>query len=599
MKYIPGIVFAACVIYLAAAMPVRVAACGWDTDTLRDELQSHADVFDLITGQFPQHSRTYYEARVRTSEAKLRAYPNDRIARNDLAVALIYLGRFDEAEVDLRRLDELKPNHYETLSNLGVLFKDKGNFAKAHEYISRALKIKADGHLGAGDLYTKMLRYHEQTARLDGNAPDRSFLGHPYVDGPWDSVGEGLAERVDDELFNRVKGLVKAERTFADGLLVLGDMLLVQRNTKLALWAYVRALHLNHPAPAVIRQRIHLVFEANVIGTIDAMRREGVSTPDRPFTEAPNEWKKAIVQLTDITIERITVEFLKTDAWLTTFQEIEAELVSRGEQPDFATIEAELQRRGIERYRPDHEFLPDPAFEAFIRGLDFAEAGRHREAIAAYTEAIKLNPNDARFYNHRGASYGHVEDLDKTIADFKQALSIEPFDARIQNNLGVAYHHRGKTAQAITQYTEAIQSDSSVYSPYYNRGRAHLEQGKIEEAIDDLTRAIKLNAQYAPAYDNRGAAFGRKGRFAEAIADFDRSIELDPKNATAYRNRGTAQFQLKRYQQALKDYNESIRLDPANPSSYIYRAYAWQALGNAKHAELDRRKAEQLKGENQ
>jgi len=74
--------------------PVLIFACLWDSDTIRDEIQARPSLFELVTGHLPHHGTAYYEARVDRLEPKR---DRSREETNDLAVALIRLGRFDEA----------------------------------------------------------------------------------------------------------------------------------------------------------------------------------------------------------------------------------------------------------------------------------------------------------------------------------------------------------------------------------------------------------------------------------------------------------------------------------------------------------------------
>ena len=49
------------------------------------------------------------------------------------------------------------------------------------------------------------------------------------------------------------------------------------------------------------------------------------------------------------------------------------------------------------------------------------EISRYDKAISDYTEAIRLNPNDALAYNNRGAAYRRRGNLAKAKADFLMA----------------------------------------------------------------------------------------------------------------------------------------------------------------------------------
>ena len=57
-------------------------------------------------------------------------------------------------------------------------------------------------------------------------------------------------------------------------------------------------------------------------------------------------------------------------------------------------------------------------------GRRLAYLGNYREAIAVYTAGIKLHPNNARFYRHRGHRYITLRCYDNAIADFKKAIEL-------------------------------------------------------------------------------------------------------------------------------------------------------------------------------
>ncbi len=317
-------------------------ACLWDTDTLRDEMQTQADDFDLITGQFPHHGKAYYEARIRKSLEGLKRDPTNRELRNDLAAGYLRVGRYEEAVREFERLRQERPGDYQTLSNMGVLYKKMGEFGKAAEYTAQALAIKPEGHLGLGDWYLKMLRYRRDTTAVGAGPPDANFLGTAYKDFPSIRLNEGD--------YKNLQLLVRADRTFADALLVLGDYLHRERHLNLALWAYARAQELGHPHAREVDRRMEAVL---------AHWKQAVAHEGKPI-ESPKE-----------TIRGIQEDLRKAAGWLGTFERTEAELVSAGAAVDFEAVERTMKAKGIGRFRPvnrgvlffeaDPETTPSPA----------------------------------------------------------------------------------------------------------------------------------------------------------------------------------------------------------------------------------------------
>jgi tetratricopeptide (TPR) repeat protein len=56
-----------------------------------------------------------------------------------------------------------------------------------------------------------------------------------------------------------------------------------------------------------------------------------------------------------------------------------------------------------------------------------------------YTEAIKLNPNDAVAYNNRGINYSILNVNSKALADYSIAIQIDPCFTDAYNNRGNMY----------------------------------------------------------------------------------------------------------------------------------------------------------------
>ena len=54
----------------------------------------------------------------------------------------------------------------------------------------------------------------------------------------------------------------------------------------------------------------------------------------------------------------------------------------------------------------------------YNRGMVCNKLGRYQEAIADYTTAIKINPDDADAYVNRGAAYDDLGRYQEAIADY-------------------------------------------------------------------------------------------------------------------------------------------------------------------------------------
>ena len=196
----------------------------------------------------------------------------------------------------------------------------------------------------------------------------------------------------------------------------------------------------------------------------------------------------------------------------------------------------------------------------FIRGCEKAELRDYNGAIADYTRAIRLKPDDANAYYNRGNAKRELGQHFAAIADYDTAIRLKPDDANAYLNRGVAKAQLGQHFAAIADYDTAIRLKPDDADAYYNRGNAKRELGQHFAAIADYDTAIRLKPDDANAYLNRGVAKAQLGQHFAAIADFDTAIRLKPDDARAYHGRGLSKSQLERFWEAKQDLRTALKL---------------------------------------
>ena len=125
---------------------------------------------------------------------------------------------------------------------------------------------------------------------------------------------------------------------------------------------------------------------------------------------------------------------------------------------------------------------------------------RRDEMLVNFTEAIRINSNDADAYYNRGVVYAQQQKWDLALADFTQAIKLNPDDAEAYNNRGVVYRNQQKWDLALADFTQAIRINSNYALAYRNRGLVYRELRDINKAREDLQRAAEL-------YRNQGNTF--------------------------------------------------------------------------------------------
>ena len=293
-----------------------------------DEIQVTGVEVDIIVGQFAHHGDAFYQSEVTRTQWLLVGNPDDFVARNDLASAYIKLKKYHEALSEFQLNEQKHPGKYETAANLGVLYKKMGQYGLAADHIKKSLEIKAEGHMGLGDYYLRMITWLKE---LEADPIyKKNFLGIPYSD-----PAEGI--RV-NKLVNKeyLMTLIKNDYQFADVYLVLGDVLLSEGDYELAVRSYYRASDLNHPREDVIEQKI-----SDLHAIVAGMRND-----------------KQVVNLRTVR-SQVTGEFSQAKSWLKKYQVLEEERLTAGKPVDFKSMKGIAKVAGIEKPRVVEAILYD------------------------------------------------------------------------------------------------------------------------------------------------------------------------------------------------------------------------------------------------
>src|SRR5262245_33829433 len=260
----------------------------------------------------------------------------------------------------------------------------------------------------------------------------------------------------------------------------------------------------------------------------------------------------------------------------------------QAEQQRVAALRAEEERKRAETEARAR-------YSALIsQGNTDSNAGAYHKAIAAYNEAIRLDPTSAVAFKRRGDAYANKDDYDRAIADYNEAIRLDPKSALAFRNRGVAYANKGDNDRAIADFNKAIAIDPKSALAYGNRGDAYANKDDYDRAIADYNKAIRLDPKSALAFRNRGVAYANKGDNDRAIADYNKAIQIYPKSSLAFRNRGDAYANKDDNDQAIADYNEAIRLDPKSAVAFRNRGIAYAYKGDHDRAIADYNEAIRL-----
>ncbi|HBB33418.1 MAG TPA: hypothetical protein DC064_16845 [Cyanobacteria bacterium UBA9273] len=132
----------------------------------------------------------------------------------------------------------------------------------------------------------------------------------------------------------------------------------------------------------------------------------------------------------------------------------------------------------------------------FEQGNDKIRAEDYEGAVEAFTQVLKMNPQDAEAYYNRGLALAQLEEYEKAIADYSKVLELNPDDLEAYDNRALARARLQDYLGAIADYTQVLERKPDDAEAYYNRGLSHAQlEGSEQDAIKDLEKAAELFAK--------------------------------------------------------------------------------------------------------
>ncbi|AFZ19226.1 TPR repeat-containing protein [Allocoleopsis franciscana PCC 7113] len=214
------------------------------------------------------------------------------------------------------------------------------------------------------------------------------------------------------------------------------------------------------------------------------------------------------------------------------------------------------------------------------QGYCLGVLGRIEEALASFSKAIKLDPNEPIAWFNRGIALRCLERYEEALASFNKGLELNPNESITWRNRGATLGNLGRHEDALISYDKAIELEPANANALINRGAALGNLGRYEEALVSYDKAIELDPTNANALINQGVVFSKLRRYNEALVCADKAIELDPNYGLVWNYQGWVLGQLERYDEALTSYDKAIELDPTDADGWFNRGWLLGELGS-------------------
>lgn len=132
------------------------------------------------------------------------------------------------------------------------------------------------------------------------------------------------------------------------------------------------------------------------------------------------------------------------------------------------------------------------AFTRSLYGSALLEAGRPAEAVAAFDEAVRLEPDFASGWTGRSAALIEMGLTGRAVEDAREAVQIAPESAGALNALCWALVNDERAAEGLDICDAALEADPDSGAITHSKAAALEQVGRIDEARDLFAKAYAL-----------------------------------------------------------------------------------------------------------
>lgn len=201
-------------------------------------------------------------------------------------------------------------------------------------------------------------------------------------------------------------------------------------------------------------------------------------------------------------------------------------------------------------------------------GIVSAAADEPQQALAAFAEAEKLQPNDFEVHFAAGQVLEKQNHLDAAAKEYETAAALDPKSIEPVVALSVVYTRQQKYAQAETMLRKLLATDPQSQTVRTQLGRILAAQGKSDEAAKELGAGDGKIPDDPHAALELGTIYVKAGKYSEAEALFRSAVQKLPQDAETHFALGSALMQEKKYPEAQQELLMTVKLKPDLGEAY-------------------------------
>lgn len=183
-------------------------------------------------------------------------------------------------------------------------------------------------------------------------------------------------------------------------------------------------------------------------------------------------------------------------------------------------------------------------------------------AVEAYRACLAIDPQMALAYSNMGYTFSRIDKWDEAVEAWRKAIHLNPSDPRAHIGLGHSFAEQKLFKEAINHYREALSVDPSSFDARLALGFAYTQTGQRETAVEELRHAVRLQPGHGQAHAQLADALAARGDWRETVEECRAAIKAGFKNARLHCRLADALWNSRDLNGAVLEYRKAVRESP-------------------------------------
>lgn len=407
------------------------------------------------------NAEVYYKEAIKIDPNLIEAYRN-------LGHAYFNQEKYDDAIIQYEKVIDANPDaelKAECLESIGDIYYDKEDYANAEVYFKEAIKIDQnliEAYWGLGQTYFSQEKYDDALTEYDKIL--ELNVDNDVKSETLRAIGQIHVLKGDNnQALKKFSEAKELDNTLEDAHLQLASEIYDFKGEDEGLDQFKKIIESNPNSE--LAAKVYIEIGNIYSGVCDSSEKED-------YIEAEKNYREAIKISPNSKLSAMALNGI-------------GDIYYAQKKKDIA----------IENYKEAIKIDPDFEDAHYNLSVTFEDKKMHHEALLEIDEAIRINPNNSAYYNHKGTIYWRRQ-YPKAIEAYEKAMKIEPKEYWPYDNLARLHENKKQKEKAIEVWIKCLR-----YADLDEEGRN--KTGKVKKHLNKLgiteKEIEKLRAKMQPS----------------------------------------------------------------------------------------------------